>query len=138
MDYSLLVGVVPVSSAEIHEEELMNRDMRESGIVPDGINKYPRSHFNTSLRRGFPASYADGSRYPEDYFLGIIDILQPYNVRKQVENALKRIQDNNENISCVDPATYSRRFLQFINNNTNTAQHPPHSNFQESEYNRGT
>lgn len=131
MDYSLLVGVVPVSSAEIREEELMNRDLQESADTPDGTNQLARSTFHSSLRRGFPATYEDGSRYPEDYFLGIIDILQPYNVRKQVETALKRIQDHKENISCVDPSTYAQRFLQFITDNTSSI--PLHDTSRKGE-----
>jgi 1-phosphatidylinositol-4-phosphate 5-kinase len=47
----------------------------------------------------------------EVYYLGIIDIMQPYNWRKQVESSLKGFLDNPEEISCIEPSKYAKRFL---------------------------
>lgn len=41
---------------------------------------------------------------------GIIDILQEYNISKQVEHSWKSIVQGQENISAVNPVEYSRRF----------------------------
>lgn len=41
---------------------------------------------------------------------GIIDILQGYNLSKQVEHSWKSIVQGQENISAVNPVEYSRRF----------------------------
>ncbi|KAL5546058.1 hypothetical protein UlMin_005745 [Ulmus minor] len=47
-------------------------------------------------------------------YLGIIDILQEYNLSKRLEHAYKALQFDSLSISAVDPAFYSRRFLEFI------------------------
>ncbi|KAL5137012.1 Phosphatidylinositol 4-phosphate 5-kinase 9 [Glycine soja] len=47
-------------------------------------------------------------------YLGIIDILQEYNMTKKIEHAYKSIQFDSLSISAVDPTFYSRRFLDFI------------------------
>lgn len=47
-------------------------------------------------------------------YLGIIDILQEYNLRKKIEHAYKSIQFDSMSISAVEPTFYSQRFLQFI------------------------
>ncbi|KAM5559685.1 phosphatidylinositol 4-phosphate 5-kinase 9 [Rosa sericea] len=47
-------------------------------------------------------------------YLGIIDILQDYNMGKKIEHAYKSLQFDSLSISAVDPTFYSRRFLEFI------------------------
>ncbi|XP_061353907.1 phosphatidylinositol 4-phosphate 5-kinase 9 [Gastrolobium bilobum] len=47
-------------------------------------------------------------------YLGIIDILQEYNMTKKIEHAYKSLQFDSLSISAVDPTFYSRRFLDFI------------------------
>ncbi|XP_008779154.2 phosphatidylinositol 4-phosphate 5-kinase 9-like isoform X2 [Phoenix dactylifera] len=47
-------------------------------------------------------------------YLGIIDILQEYNMTKKIEHAYKSIQFDSLSISVVDPEFYSQRFLRFI------------------------
>ncbi|XP_073277945.1 phosphatidylinositol 4-phosphate 5-kinase 9-like [Primulina huaijiensis] len=47
-------------------------------------------------------------------YLGIIDILQAYNMSKKIEHAYKSIQFDSDLISAVDPTFYSERFLAFI------------------------
>lgn len=47
-------------------------------------------------------------------YLGIIDILQEYNMTKKIEHAYKSIQFDSISISAVDPTFYSQRFLEFI------------------------
>ncbi|KAJ3672202.1 hypothetical protein LUZ60_006923 [Juncus effusus] len=47
-------------------------------------------------------------------YLGIIDILQEYNISKKIEHAYKSMQFDSVSISAVDPEFYSRRFLDFI------------------------
>ena len=48
------------------------------------------------------------------YYLGIIDILQPFNFKKRMEFALKSIWTNSQGLSCVSPTNYSSRFQSFI------------------------
>jgi len=47
-------------------------------------------------------------------YLGIIDILQEYNMTKKIEHAVKSMQYDSVSISAVDPQFYSERFLKFI------------------------
>ncbi|KAB8089574.1 hypothetical protein EE612_014541 [Oryza sativa] len=47
-------------------------------------------------------------------YLGIIDILQEYNMSKKIEHAVKSMQYDSISISAVDPQFYSERFLKFI------------------------
>ena len=47
-------------------------------------------------------------------YLGIIDILQDYNMSKKIEHAYKSLQFDSVSISVVDPEFYSKRFLGFI------------------------
>lgn len=47
-------------------------------------------------------------------YLGIIDILQEYNVSKRVEHAVKSLKFDPLSISAVDPNLYSIRFRQFV------------------------
>ncbi|XP_031280880.1 phosphatidylinositol 4-phosphate 5-kinase 9 isoform X2 [Pistacia vera] len=47
-------------------------------------------------------------------YLGIIDILQDYNMSKKIERAYKSLQFDSVSISAVDPTFYSQRFLEFI------------------------
>ncbi|XP_052194650.1 phosphatidylinositol 4-phosphate 5-kinase 8-like isoform X2 [Diospyros lotus] len=47
-------------------------------------------------------------------YLGIIDILQKYNMKKKLEHAYKSLLYNPMTISCVEPKLYSRRFISFL------------------------
>jgi 1-phosphatidylinositol-4-phosphate 5-kinase len=47
-------------------------------------------------------------------YLGIIDILQEYNVSKRVEHAVKSLKFDPLSISAVDPSSYAKRFVKFL------------------------
>ncbi|KAI7749148.1 hypothetical protein M8C21_001213 [Ambrosia artemisiifolia] len=47
-------------------------------------------------------------------YLGIIDILQEYNMRKKVEHAFKSVRHDPTLISVADPKFYSKRFFSFL------------------------
>lgn len=47
-------------------------------------------------------------------YMGIIDILQEYNVRKKLEHACKSLQYDPMTISVVEPKTYAERFINFM------------------------
>jgi len=48
------------------------------------------------------------------YYFGIIDFLQKYSLRKVIETWVKGIYCNSNNISCVNPKYYAKRFLNFL------------------------
>lgn len=60
---------------------------------------------------------ADDTPGAELYFLGIIDILTPYDTKKKVEHFLKSIQYDKESISAISPSEYCKRFLKFMADN---------------------
>lgn len=47
-------------------------------------------------------------------YVGIIDILQDYDITKKLEHAYKSLQADPSSISAVDPKLYSKRFRDFI------------------------
>lgn len=47
-------------------------------------------------------------------YLGIIDILQEYNMKKKIEHACKSLKFDPLAISVVEPKIYSKRFITFL------------------------
>lgn len=47
-------------------------------------------------------------------FFGIIDFLQEYNMRKKLEHSIKAVVQDGKAISVVEPRSYARRFLKFM------------------------
>lgn len=47
-------------------------------------------------------------------YLGIIDVLQEYNMTKKIEHACKSLKFDPLTISAVDPHLYSTRFIKFL------------------------
>lgn len=47
-------------------------------------------------------------------YLGIIDILQDYSVKKKIEHACKSFRYDPMSISVADPNFYSKRFINFL------------------------
>lgn len=47
-------------------------------------------------------------------YLGIIDILQDYNLKKKFEHAYKSLHFDPMSISAVEPKLYSKRFINFL------------------------
>ncbi|KAK8493079.1 hypothetical protein V6N11_049821 [Hibiscus sabdariffa] len=47
-------------------------------------------------------------------YLGMIDILQDYNMSKKIEHAYKSLQFDSVSISAVEPTFYTQRFLEFV------------------------
>jgi tetratricopeptide (TPR) repeat protein len=103
IDYSLLLGVHKVPNEE-------RRVLLEA--PPDNTDFFGAYYH---------VCYSDD--YAEMYFMGIIDILQRYNNRKQIEKALKTgmsalksklSKRNKEKVSVQKPFKYSRRFEQFM------------------------
>ncbi len=58
--------------------------------------------------------HQDGARGDEIYYVGVIDILQQYNISKRVETFIKSLQYDSSQISAVNAKFYAKRFVQFI------------------------
>ena len=49
------------------------------------------------------------------YYMGVIDFLQPWGVKKRLERDLKGLAGYDKSaISCVAPSDYAARFVKFI------------------------
>jgi hypothetical protein len=98
MDYSLLIGLHQVP---------------EGGECGDPNAAESCAFYSDA--GGFRSSFATNTPGPEIYYLGIIDILTPYTLKKRLEHTFKSILHPKASISAVRPALYARRFLSFMN-----------------------
>lgn len=79
-------------------------------FTPADANAPPRS--NCPIPSYDPSTKELGK---EIYYMGVIDILQAYNMRKHAETALFSVTKwNRYGISCVPPGEYANRFMQYV------------------------
>ncbi|KAE9553236.1 hypothetical protein FO519_003544 [Halicephalobus sp. NKZ332] len=137
MDYSLLVGIHDVEQNKKEEAEALAAQAHSSD--PDSgeeVQTPPDSPVVSvgafiSLTRdlnlddeffGIPSS----SESPKKliYFIGLVDILTYYGVKKRTASAAKSVKYGSEaeNISTVKPEQYARRLLEFVNRNVSSPQ----------------
>ena len=109
MDYSLLVGI-----HHTNEKRLGRRFSLTKGLDIELPKSEKKSFFKNEYGGIFSADET------KIYFLGIIDWLQAYNTLKYTETLFKlsTFQKADE-ISCVDPIKYGKRFLHFLSEHTN-------------------
>lgn len=83
-----------------------------NGVEPPG----PRAE----TEGGVQGMDAEGRATDEVYFLGIIDVLQQYDLRKVGETVLKSLLHPAAaaGISAVPPAAYAARFVNFLADNS--------------------
>ena len=82
----------------------------EASILTSATNERRLTHRRD---HGVQSRLADGSKGKEIYFVGIIDILQQYNILKRAETFFKSFKYDSRQISAVDPKWYARRFVEF-------------------------
>lgn len=63
---------------------------------------------------GFRSSDEDNKPLDKLYYVGVIDILTPYNLVKRSEHIWKSITQDKDTISSVHPLTYGKRFMEFM------------------------
>jgi hypothetical protein len=63
---------------------------------------------------GLRARLPTGAVKEEHYFIGIIDILQTYDMSKVLETGVKSIKHNKDKLSSVEPEQYMERFLAYV------------------------
>lgn len=122
LDYSLLVGVANM--------EQPNGSVRTTTWNKRGVPKYvekffrwidfPMPYYGAGMTKvdGGALSSFPGRRNNErvTYYMGVIDFLQPWTVKKRLERDLKGLAGfDKAAISCAAPADYAARFLKFIN-----------------------
>ncbi|KAK4514265.1 uncharacterized protein ATC70_001856 [Mucor velutinosus] len=65
---------------------------------------------------GFKSTDDNNQTTDKLYFLGVIDILTPYNYIKKCEHFIKSFTQNKNTISAISPELYGQRFIHFIEN----------------------
>ncbi|KAL9546215.1 hypothetical protein MBANPS3_006771 [Mucor bainieri] len=65
---------------------------------------------------GFKSTDDNNQTTDKLYFLGVIDILTPYNYIKKGEHFIKSFTQNKNTISAINPELYGQRFIHFIEN----------------------
>ena len=105
MDYSLFVAVEDLKV----ENSLENKnDGIENSFVKSAEAKYGEAFYldAVNLKTGTPCVV----------FLGVIDILVKYGLRKKAEHSIRSIYENSKEISIVTPTFYRTRLLEFFDN----------------------
>ena len=95
--------------------EILNKDYQDNNLkISDTINSirglgklYNTKHYKQYL---YPSLIPGNA-----YILAIIDYFQMFNFYKYVESGLKtKFAKDAEGVSCVDPKTYSKRFIKYF------------------------
>lgn len=117
MDYSLVVGVHFCSGDCVHPPGMPDRPTGEghdsaaaAQLSPAAAARAVRQKYSHLLRRGLPGMWEDR---PCVFFLGIIDILQTFDMGKRLEHKLKTrlLRKSTTGISAVHPDKYCERFV---------------------------
>ncbi|PHU16899.1 Phosphatidylinositol 4-phosphate 5-kinase 4 [Capsicum chinense] len=135
MDYSLLIGlhicnysnnnemnISPSGKADAQDYCLCDAESPDKGQIMEKRNSPISLAANLPARAmcvsrsGSESTSGQGGCEANNAILclGIIDILQDYDISKRLEHAYKSLQVDPTSISAVDPKLYSKRFRDFI------------------------
>jgi hypothetical protein len=129
MDYSFLVGISYDEGyyREIDHSYFIRPDVKnlyydsdenleESKQYSDSIPNQEVGNGNIFKRHdgGIRAQTIDGKSLHKNYYLGIIDIFQTFDIRKAAERAVKTKVKAMNDISSVEPDEYYERFIRRI------------------------
>jgi len=79
---------------------------------PEKSKTLARSHFN-KYQGGIVEKYYN-KKGKIVYFIGIIDILTQYDLKKKSEHVFKSLMYNKHEISAIAPEPYRKRFLKYL------------------------
>ena len=119
-DYSLLLGihyinrdkkVAPVPSYDQHNKENEDSILKESSLSDKSCDS--RQEKLKTL-----VDFEDGGIISETgnevYYVGIIDILTKFNMKKKCEHFIKMVRYCSNNMSCTPPEMYRDRFVNYM------------------------
>ena len=134
MDYSLFLVKLNLTSKE--EEDIFGKDIHDKKdkafkqIISEE-NEIQKKDMRFSVIKGIGRTH-DVEHYKQylfyslrpctAYIISIIDYFQIFNFFKYMESNIKNNLHRKNTISCVDPTTYSRRFIRYINVLTDVKQ----------------
>ncbi|GAM23972.1 hypothetical protein SAMD00019534_071470 [Acytostelium subglobosum LB1] len=125
MDYSLLIGI-HFASRDPPSPSLMRHTLDDSQddspVLSRSMKSFeePNEVYTSAFQQdegGIKGVDEDGQANDEHYFMGIIDILMLYSLRKKLEHTYKTLKfgsGSKHEISSVSPAEYSKRFQDFL------------------------
>jgi hypothetical protein len=126
MDYSLLLGICPLPADAASAPEAARHDVTAADMAAlvtemnDDSGRAQRSLFE--LYRGGTRSVAS---HREAYYCGIIDILQVYSLKKQLEHQYKATRYDASGVSVTRPHVYAARFRTFLSSILLHEKHQP-------------
>ncbi|KAI9486179.1 MAG: hypothetical protein EXX96DRAFT_474935 [Benjaminiella poitrasii] len=91
-----------------------NPDRLNASELPDTPFEERRNCVFYSNDGGFQATDEKDRPSPSLYYMGIIDILTPYDLKKKSEHFFKSMAQDKNEISAVKPKTYGNRFMTFV------------------------
>ena len=92
--------------------EILNKDYQDNNLkICDAIKGLGKLYNTKHYKQYLYPSLIPGNAY----ILAIIDYFQMFNFYKYVESGLKtKFAKDAEGVSCVDPKTYSKRFIKYF------------------------
>lgn len=125
MDYSFLLGIHHCPRSENGSNTQGNKlpvlysvkSAKDQKVARENLSRSPTiSTFTKDSFDSYSGIRSSSSMNGSDeiYFMGIIDILQKYTVRKKLETSIMSAKYEKKEISSVNPNFYSKRFQSFI------------------------
>ncbi|EDO41004.1 predicted protein [Nematostella vectensis] len=126
MDYSILLGIHNIDEAARERQQegtltpsgQMNSTV-DSNQLATSIQQEARTPGETGdyhkMFGSIPARNAKGEKLL--LFVGIIDILQSYRLKKKLEHGWKALVHDGDTVSVHRPSFYCKRFLEFMTSN---------------------
>ena len=109
-DYSLLIGIHFLKSDD-------PSGTPSSSSLPSYLQNLGEKEWNVSEFRSYYGgmlSQPSPTEPSEIYFIGIIDTLTEYNLKKAGEHHLKSLLYDSTQISAIPPAPYRERFIKYV------------------------
>ena len=108
IDYSLLLGIISNKDDTNVSNNLKEDEGNDSLII--SLLKEKEDH---KLEKNYKNSFFKSKDKSFNYYLGIIDTLTEYSIKKKSEFVFKRVFQG-KGISCLPPEEYKKRFFKFL------------------------
>lgn len=113
IDYSLLLGIHDISATTA----IVGSPVVEEFEGEDGFVDLDAPSAGDGERAPLHQQHGGGMLSSDKrslYFMGVIDILTPYDTAKKLEHHFKALRHDRRGVSCCPPGLYAERFTRFI------------------------